>query len=150
MYQQLRSFRKTKPFFTIDFWNDGEYINGCIAGGRNYMHINANGDVEPCAFIHYSDANIKDQSLLDALRSPLFKQYRAHQPFNENLLCPCPLLDNPESLREMVKNSGAKSTDMQHPEDVVSLTKKCEEVAAHWKPMADDLWKATNSSYKNK
>ena len=58
MYHQLRKFRQTKPIFTLDFWNDGEYSGGCIAGGRRYLHINANGDIEPCAFIHYSDSNI--------------------------------------------------------------------------------------------
>lgn len=75
MYHQLRKFRSEKPVFTLDFWNDGEYVNGCIAGGRNYLHINSNGDVEPCAFIHYSNVNIKDVSLIEALQSPLFKQY---------------------------------------------------------------------------
>ncbi|MFQ9915402.1 MAG: hypothetical protein ACLRWQ_02410 [Flavonifractor plautii] len=29
-------------------------IGGCTAGGRRYLHINANGDVDPCVFIHYS------------------------------------------------------------------------------------------------
>ena len=41
--------------FTMDFQNDGEFVGGCIAGGRNYFHINANGDAEPCVFIHYSN-----------------------------------------------------------------------------------------------
>ena len=59
----------------MDFWNDGEFIGGCIAG-RHYLHINANGDVEPCAFIHYSNVNINDASLLDALKSPIFMQYK--------------------------------------------------------------------------
>ena len=49
----------------------GSMSGGCIAGGRYYFHINANGDVEPCAFIHYSTVNIKQVSLLEALRSPL-------------------------------------------------------------------------------
>ena len=31
----------------LDFQNDGEFVGGCIAGGRNYFHINANGDAEP-------------------------------------------------------------------------------------------------------
>jgi len=53
MYEQIRKFRSSKPLFTMDFWNDGEYAGGCIAGGRRYLHINANGDMEPCAFIHY-------------------------------------------------------------------------------------------------
>ncbi len=38
-----------------------------IAGGRRYLHITANGDIEPCAFIHYSDSNIREKTLLDAL-----------------------------------------------------------------------------------
>ena len=37
MYEQVRSFRETKPVFTMDFWNDGEYVGGCIAGGRRYL-----------------------------------------------------------------------------------------------------------------
>ena len=45
----------------IDFQNDGEFVGGCIAGGRRYLHINAAGDVEPCVFIHYSNANIREQ-----------------------------------------------------------------------------------------
>ena len=84
MYDQIRKFRETKPLFTMDFWNDGEYVNGCIAGGRCYLHINANGDIEPCAFIHYADSNIKEKTLLEAYRSPLFMQYRRNQPFNHN------------------------------------------------------------------
>lgn len=140
MYHQIRQFRNTKPIFTIDFWNDGEYVNGCIAGGRNYLHINANGDVEPCAFIHYADTNIHESTLLDALKGPLFQQYRQNQPFNENHLRPCPLLDNNGKLAEMVHASGAHSTDMSAPEDVDELCAKCKHTADRWTVTADRLW----------
>ena len=140
MYEQVRAFRATKPIFTMDFWNDGEYAGGCVAGGRRYLHINANGDIEPCAFIHYSDSNIREKTILEALQSPLFKAYRAGQPFNENHLRPCPLLDNPEALKKMVHASGAHSTDLESPEDVESLTGKCETPAKNWAPVADELW----------
>ena len=140
MYEQVRGFRETKPIFTMDFWNDGEYPKGCIAGGRNYFHINANGDMEPCAFIHYSDSNIREKSLLEALQSPLFMAYRAGQPFNENHLRPCPLLDNPGALARMVEASGAHSTDLQSPEDVRDLTAKCQTTAENWATVADELW----------
>lgn len=140
MYKQIRSFRKTKPIFTMDFWNDGEYVNGCIAGGRNYLHINANGDIEPCAFIHYSDSNIKDKTLLEAYKSPLFMQYRQNQPFNENHLRPCPLLDNKDRLADMVNFSNAFSTDMESPEDVNQLCEKCHNAADAWAVKADELW----------
>ncbi|MDO5733791.1 MAG: radical SAM protein [Eubacteriales bacterium] len=140
MYDRIRSFRHSKPIFTVDFWNDGEYVNGCIAGGRCYLHINANGDVEPCAFIHYSDSNIREVGLLEALQRPLFKAYKEGQPFSHNLLRPCPLLDNKDRLAEMVEASGAKSTDLEHPEDVRSLCAKCHCAADMWRPKADELW----------
>ena len=58
----LRSEACDIPFYPMDFQNDGEFVGGCIAGGRNYFHINSAGDAEPCVFIHYSNANIHDQS----------------------------------------------------------------------------------------
>jgi len=142
MYYQLRTFRKTKSLFTIDFWNDGEFSNGCIAGGRNYLHINANGDIEPCAFIHYADSNIYKNTLIEAYQSPLFMEYKKNQPFNENHLRPCPLLDNPEYLIKMVHSSNAKSTEMLKPEDVDHLCEKCKIPASKWKKTADKLWNA--------
>ena len=89
----------------MDFQNDAEFVHGCVAGGRYYLHINAAGDVDPCVFIHYSNANIHEVSLLDALKSPIFQAYRKGQPFNDNMLRPCPMLENPECLPKMVKDS---------------------------------------------
>jgi len=148
MYRRINEIRATKPIFAMDFWNDGEYADGCIAGGKRYLHINAAGDVEPCAFIHYSNVNIHDVSLLDALRSPLFMAYRRRQPFNGNMLRPCPLLDNPEMLREMVKESGARSTDMEAPEDVDVLCGKTAPAAKAWAEVADRLWAENPKSRK--
>ena len=142
VYHRIREYRSRKPLFAIDFQNDGEFVNGCVAGGRRYLHINANGDAEPCAFIHYADSNIREKSLLDIMRSPLFMAYHDGQPFNENMMQPCPMLENPEKLREMVEKSGAKSTDMQSPETADHLCSKCDSYAACWKPKADELWKA--------
>ena len=38
------------------------------------------GDAEPCVFIHYSNANIHDSSILDILRSPLFMPTTTAKP----------------------------------------------------------------------
>jgi MoaA/NifB/PqqE/SkfB family radical SAM enzyme len=140
MYDRVRGMRKSKPMFFMDFWNDGEYVEGCIAGGRNYFHINAAGDVEPCAFVHYSDTNIKDVSLKEALASPIFKAYAARQPFNCNHLRPCPILDNPTMIHEMVSESGAHSTQPVDHESSEFLMNKCLPIASGWAPMADKIW----------
>ena len=145
MYHRVREIRVGeggKPIIAVDFQNDGEYVSGCVAGGKYYCHINPNGDVEPCVFIHYSSANIHDMSLLDCLKQPLFKAYKANQPFNPNHLKPCPMLENPEKLIQMVHETGAKSTDLQSPETVENLCGKCEHYAADWNDTADKLWNA--------
>ncbi len=143
-YQRIRYFRTHKALYAMDFQNDGEYVGGCIAGGRRYLHINANGDIDPCVFIHYSDSNIREVSLLEALQRPLFKAYHDGQPFNENHLRPCPMLENPDKLREMVEKTGAHSTDLESPESVDHLCAKCDLYAKNWQPEADRIWKETH------
>ena len=140
MYHQIRTLRGKKPIFMLDFQNDGEYVGGCIAGGRRYLHINANGDCAPCVFIHYSDSNIREKTLLECLQSPIFMAYHDGQPFNKNMLRPCPMLENPQLLREMVHKTGAHSTDLQSPESVDHLCDKCVTYAENWKPEAERLW----------
>lgn len=138
--KRIREYRSSKAIFSIDFQNDAQYIGGCIAGGRKYLHINAKGDVEPCVFIHYSNVNIHDCTLLDALKSPIFQAYHDNQPFNDNMFRPCPMLENPEKLRAMVKETGAKSTDYQSYESEDHLCDKCTSYAENWTPTADKLW----------
>ena len=62
-----------------------------------------------CVFIHYSDSNIREKTLLEVLQSPLFMAYHDNQPFNENMLRPCPMLENPEALRAMVKKPALRA-----------------------------------------
>ena len=50
------------------------------------------------------------------------------------------MLENPQALVDMVKRTGAKSTDMQSPESVEHLCAKCKAYAKHWQPAADKLW----------
>ena len=143
VYRKIRENRngKTgKPIFTVDFQNDAEFVGGCIAGGRNYFHINSEGDVEPCVFVHYSDSNIREKSILECLKAPLFKEYYKGQPFNDNMLRPCPMLENPQALRGIVNKTGAKSTNLTHPESAEELCSKCDDYAKLWAPKAKEIW----------
>lgn len=148
-YELIRKARNEKPMFLMDFWNDGEYVQGCIAGGRHYLHINANGDVEPCAFVHYSNVNIKDVSLIEALKSPLFMEYYKGQPWNKNHLRPCPILDNPDAIIGAVERSGAHSTEMLAPEDPRDLAAKTRKAAEAWGKVADEMWANTDIEKHN-
>lgn len=139
MYRQVQRWRQEKPIFVADFWNDGPAVGGCIAGGRNYFHINALGDVEPCAFVHYANVNIKNTSLVEALKCPLFKKYQENQPFNENLMRPCPIIDNPEKLQKIVEETGAYPTQANG----VTAAELCQPLVSYskeWAAHADKIW----------
>ncbi|MBC7104926.1 MAG: SPASM domain-containing protein, partial [Firmicutes bacterium] len=110
--ERIPYIRTHRPIQLADFWNDGELTYGCIAGGRRYLHITAKGDIEPCAFVHFATDNIEGKSLLEILRSPVLASFKKRQPFDENLLRPCPVIDVPAALREIVAESGARPT---HP-----------------------------------
>ena len=138
MYRKVQEWRRTKPIAVFDFWNDGELTQGCIAGGRRYFHINAAGEVEPCAFIHYANGNIKNMSLKEALRSPIFQAYQKRQPFNNNMLQPCPLIDNPLALAEIVRESGARPTQV-HATDALETAEALLEYAERWGERAQNL-----------
>ena len=142
MYHVVRRWRDSKPIFPLDFQNDGQFVQGCIAGGRRYLHINAAGDVDPCVFVHFSDSNIHEKTLLECLQSPLFMAYHDGQPFNDNYLKPCPMLENPQELRRIIKETGAKSSNLEGEETVEMLCSRCDKYAEHWAPTAEALWEA--------
>ncbi len=86
-----------KIFFTS--YPDFEYRSGgCLGAGKGFIHINAYGNVEPCNFVHISDCNIKNKSILEALESPLFKKLINDGLLDNNHNGQCALLANKDKL----------------------------------------------------
>lgn len=139
--EKIRDYCIKNDSVIVDFWNNGHLSFGCIGAGVGFVHINAKGDVEPCAFCHYSDSNIHDVSLADALRSKFFTAFRNAQPFSDNPLQACPLIDNPQAIVDVVNEGGATSTHLSNPESAEDLAKKSYERAEEWGEMSDELFK---------
>ncbi len=139
--RQVIYFRRTKPMFILDFWNDGPHVQGCIAGGRRYFHLNANGDVEPCVYTHVAMHNIKDVSLAEALNSPLFRAIRKRQPHNQNHLRPCMIIDNPHIYREVIEEAKPYFTHSGAEEVVTKLKDELDAYAARFGAYADRVWR---------
>ncbi len=70
------SFRSKYQALFIAIPGDEEEIGGCLSAGRGFVHISADGNVEPCPFAPYSDTNLRDSSLKDALQSEFLKSIR--------------------------------------------------------------------------
>ena len=68
--------REYDDMLFLSFPGDEKTSGGCLAAGRGFFHINSNGGAEPCPASPYSDINVKESSLLDALNSNLFKSLR--------------------------------------------------------------------------
>lgn len=138
----VRRIRSTKPYFAIDFFNDAPYVGGCIAG-KYYCHINSKEDVEPCIFAHFATDNLKGKPLVEAFKTDFFKELRNNQPYNENLLLPCMMIDNPEVIRNIAKKVGANPTDkgaemMLHDK---KFQAKLNKISQEFKPHAEKAWK---------
>jgi MoaA/NifB/PqqE/SkfB family radical SAM enzyme len=110
LYRLLRRIRNQKPIFLCDFWGDGVFTGGCLAGANPYMHVMYNGKVKPCVFAPFAVDNIKGRSILEVANSDYFAAIRTAHPYcdDKNLLTPCMVIDHPHVLRGIVKEFEAE------------------------------------------
>ncbi|MGB6064651.1 MAG: radical SAM protein [Desulfomonilaceae bacterium] len=142
-----QALRSEFPIFIADFWNDAPYVGGCIAGGRNYLHITPRGDVEPCVFTHVAVEKIYDKSLTEVLNSDFFKYIRSLQPYSENLLTPCMIIDNPHVFRDVCKKCGAYGTH-EGAEDVRTKIKdELDDYGRRVRALFDRTWEEEKAEY---
>lgn len=118
---KITELRNKYPIFLADFWNDGPAAGGCLAGGRQYLHVLNTGQVEPCVFAHFNSDNIREKSLIECVNSPFFKDIRAAFPYNDsaNLKTPCMIIDNPQVLRDLVAKHVIPAGH-EHSEDIIN------------------------------
>lgn len=148
--EKIAQYSKKHKYTLIDFANSGHKAIGCVASGNDFLHINSNGDVEPCAFCHYSDVNINNMTFLEALKSPFLRKFRSQKPFSSNFLTPCPMMDIPEKIVELTSCKSVKSTHLSNPESGSELAAKTKPIAAKWRPVADEIYKGMPQSDKRR
>jgi MoaA/NifB/PqqE/SkfB family radical SAM enzyme len=98
--QKLREQYEDAVF--LSFPGDEKYSGGCLAAGRGFFHINADGSAEPCPFSPYSDTNLKDCSLRDALKSPLFRKLNETGMLMGEHDGGCLLFQKEEEVKELI------------------------------------------------
>ncbi|MBQ6512914.1 MAG: radical SAM protein [Methanobrevibacter sp.] len=77
LLDNLESLREEyQDMLFMSFPGDEKNSGGCLAAGRGFFHINSHGGAEPCPASPYSDINVKETSLIEALNSKLFKSLR--------------------------------------------------------------------------
>jgi MoaA/NifB/PqqE/SkfB family radical SAM enzyme len=104
--QALRVSRlkdKYRDIVFISFPGDEKYLGGCLAAGRGFFHINAVGNAEPCPFSPYSDVNLKEHSLLEAINSPLFFRIKSQDILEMKHSGGCVLFENRSLIGALAK-----------------------------------------------
>jgi MoaA/NifB/PqqE/SkfB family radical SAM enzyme len=96
------SFRSKFPALFIAVPGDEEDIGGCLSAGRGFVHVSAEGNVEPCPFAPYSDTNLRDSSLKEALQSEFLKTIRNNHDQLEETGGGCALWIKREWVRSLV------------------------------------------------
>ena len=98
--ERLRNENKDMVF--VSFPGDEKSSGGCVAAGRGFFHINSHGGAEPCPFSPYSDMNVKDTSLREALNSRLFKKLRDGGYLLEEHAGGCTLFEKREEVEKII------------------------------------------------
>ncbi|MCX7803646.1 MAG: radical SAM protein [Planctomycetota bacterium] len=138
-----------KPILLGDFWNDGPLVDGCIAGGRHYLHIYANGDISPCVFSPVAGGNIIDiiegrseyKSLDEFVqKNPVFRAFREEQSRISDRRRPCLLMDHPDAFRRIYQRGGCRpAKNMPGGYLDGHIAHHLDETAESWKRMAERL-----------
>ncbi|WP_295080971.1 radical SAM protein [Ruminococcus sp.] len=103
LQSEIIRLRETRPEMVyISFPGDEKSSGGCVAAGRGFFHINSHGGAEPCPFSPYSDINIKNSSLKEAINSPLFRKLRDEGYLLEDHSGGCVLYEKRELVRQMI------------------------------------------------
>lgn len=107
------SFRSKYKALFIAIPGDEEEIGGCLSAGRGFVHISAEGNVEPCPFAPYSDANLRDSSLKDALQSEFLRAIRQNHDQLHETEGGCALWTKREWVRSLLHTkSHARKTSL--------------------------------------
>jgi MoaA/NifB/PqqE/SkfB family radical SAM enzyme len=93
---------KHRAVFVALPW-DEEEIGGCLSAGRGFVHVSAEGNVEPCPFVPYSDINIKNSSLKEALQSKMLRTIRENHAQLEETHG-CALWERREWVQKLAKS----------------------------------------------
>jgi MoaA/NifB/PqqE/SkfB family radical SAM enzyme len=89
----------------IAFPGDEKSSGGCVAAGRGFFHINSHGGAEPCPFSPYSDINVKNTSLREAMHSPLFTALRDGSILMDNHTGGCVLFEKRDMVEALIAHT---------------------------------------------
>jgi MoaA/NifB/PqqE/SkfB family radical SAM enzyme len=99
---KIEDFRRQYSALFINVPGDEKDFGGCLSAGRGFVHVSAEGDLEPCPFAPYSDSNLTGKSLLEGLKSPFLEAIRGNDQHLEESGGACALWTRREWVKSLL------------------------------------------------
>lgn len=106
--QQIILNNQFSDMIFLSFPGDEKYTKGCLAAGRGFFHISANGSAEPCPFSPFSDMNLKDYTILEVLSSPLFNNLKESGLLIEEHDGGCLLFQKEQEVKKILSENSTR------------------------------------------
>ena len=113
----MSDYRSKYPSLFVAVPGDEAPFGGCLAGGRGFVHISADGDLEACPFAPYSDTNLRDISLREGLQSELLAVIRANAAWLKRDRGGCALWGKREAIEALIP----QKNDARHKDAAATL-----------------------------
>lgn len=139
-YHRVRELRQKYEVLVSDFWCDGPLVGGCLSSGRQYFHVNSEGGVEPCVFHQFHVDNVLEKSLMEALNSDYFQYMRKRLAEVDNPLRPCPVIDQPQILRDAYKTFKPKISQQGGDQIITELSHGLDDYSKELAEVFDPIW----------
>ena len=105
LFDEINNLREKYPdMLFMSFPGDEKESGGCLAAGRGFFHINSHGGAEPCPASPYSDINVKDTTVLEALESNFFKSLRDNGLLMSHNEGGCVLFEHEKEVQRLLNN----------------------------------------------
>ena len=120
----MTGFRKKHSALFINLPEDEKDFGGCLSSGKGFVHISAQGDIEPCPFAPYSDTNLRDSTLKDALQSDFLAAVRENSDQLHEGAGGCALWREREWLTTLLAEHKRRKYMAAVPEEEAALSGK--------------------------
>jgi len=102
LHEHIARLNQDHAALFIGFPGDEVSFGGCLAAGRGFVHVSPAGDLEACPAAPFSDISLSENSLEDALRSPLLAAIRNNHHLLTETTGGCALWRKQEWVRDLL------------------------------------------------
>ncbi|MHA1168715.1 MAG: radical SAM/SPASM domain-containing protein [Candidatus Hodarchaeales archaeon] len=105
-------FNEKLPALFVVYPGAEKKLGSCPAAGKGFIHLSSDGKIEPCPFTPYSDSNVNDMTLKQALQSDFLKEIRESGLLDNSARGGCVLWEERIQMERMLQSKYPDETTL--------------------------------------